>query len=271
MPRKVNCRKACKIAATLLLSSWTAVAVSASQTAQTQDQSTAAYGLTTNAVHWAVEFADGQRREVNGQRAVGVSLHATNRAEPRPVRILLMPVPDRQGQQDRTPKLDIGSFRAHTNAGEYVGIDLRTGAALVDLGPATERQQAEPEQAPPQSGDGPGPTDVRLGFFPFWPMIITHSIVAGAEGTRILIISDADAAGQPRTIFSLIEGNAATIDWQDNPAQAITLTPGRPVRVVRDGDRGRAIDLTREERHAFDQIRHALTTGWSTAFPDGDR
>lgn len=268
MQRKLISRTPAKAAATLLLIAASAILASASQA--TQDQAIVSYGLNTKPMSWTVH-TDGTQREIQGQRAVGVSLHATNRAAPRPVRVLLMPVPDRQDQHDRSAKLDTGSFRAHTNAGEYTGIDLRTGAALVDLGVATERQQPQREQSPPQSGDGPGPTQVRLGFFPFWPMIITHSLVAGAEGTRVLIISNTDEAGQPRTIVSLIEGNSATIHWQENPDEPITLTPGRPVRVQRDGERGRAVDLTREERLAYDRARQALLAGWAIAFPDDGR
>lgn len=253
-------------------------APSAGQATSQQAASAVEYGLSTKALQWVVTAADGSRREIEGRVARGVSLRANAQDEPRPVRALLMALPTEDVERRQAAALDVGAFQTRTNAGRFTGIDLRSGAAMVDLGkpadadhPDVRAAIRQGQQSPPDSGDGPGPRDMRMGFFPFWPMIITRSAVAGAEGTRLLVVCDTDRDGQPRTMYLLVEGASASIDWPENPAEAITLTPDQPVRLLRQGERGRAQPLTRDERLVLDRALEALTAGWAAAFPDDDR
>lgn len=236
------------------------------------------YGISVTPLTWSVTDAGGGERRIEGFVVRGVSLHVTTAGQPRPLRMVLMPADGAGGNgRGHGGQLEYGLFTSRTPSGECMGIDLRTGAALVDLGAPADAAHAIVAEAidlgrapQAQSGpDAPPRRDAQLGFFRFWPMIITHSIVAGAEGTRLLVVvpPKADHA-DATTLASLVKGDAAEIDWKGNPGDGVRLRADEKVCITTTGDRNSSAAADERQRREMAETLKALRAGWAKAFPD---
>lgn len=236
------------------------------------------YGMTVTPLKWTVRNADGSERTIEGMVARGVSLRANVDGSTRPLRMVLMPVSDVGGRgQGSVGELKYGLFTNRTRAGEYVGLELHAGAALVDLAPqagadhpiVAEAAELGSDSRSGQSGEGDRPRDIRLGFFPFWPMIITHALVAGAEGTRLLVVSTPkEGQTSSATLVSLVEGRSAVIDWKDNPDDGVNLGTRERLCITNTGDRHQSAQANSEQQRMMTDTLEALKAGWAAAFPD---
>lgn len=93
----------------------------------------ASYGLTIWPVTW--EYPVGSGDMIHGIAAEGTSLHGTMSSEdPRPIKVLLMPMGWIKDGEPENPKLEFDTVVAQGALGQHVAIDLRHGAALIELG-----------------------------------------------------------------------------------------------------------------------------------------
>lgn len=236
------------------------------------------YGMSVTPLKWTVRNADGSERTVEGVVARGVSMRSNVDGSIRPIRMVLMPVSDEGGRgQGNAGELKYGLFTSRTRAGEYVGLELHAGAALVDLAPqagadhpiVAEAAELGSDSRSGQSGEGDSPRDIRLGFFPFWPMIITHALVAGAEGTRLLVVSTPkEGQTSSTTLVSLVEGRSAVIDWKDNPDDGVNLGARERLCITNTGDRHKSAQANNDQVRVMADTLEALKAGWAAAFPD---
>lgn len=247
-----------------------------SPTAGQASSRAATYGLSFKPLVWTVRGNDGADRTIEGVVVHGVALHPTKADSARPIRMLLMPelAPHADGRP--AGKLDYDVFVTQAASGRFEGVNLRCGAALVELLPHAAsddpavRESLDRGRAS-QSGDGPERHDAMVGFFPRWPMIITHAIVAGSEGTRLIVVSWPEPDGSARAMLGLEEGSSATIDWRANPDAPVRLRARERTCVDVQGDRRRhAAPNGAQERRMADS-RRALEAGWKAAFDGGDR
>jgi len=248
----------------------------ASQSGQAENEK-ARFGMSLTPVTWTVRLSDGQAREVQGIAARGVSLRPDSEGEIRPLRALLMPALRDGGREAVSDgSLEYGLFLSETPGGQHIGIELEVGAALLDLAPPADRQSPAVRRALEQGRldgqvdgpDGSDPRRVRMGFFPFWPMILTHSAVAGAEGTRLVVIRVPQSRQATNsTVYKLVEGAKAMVDWQGNEGNRVVLSPDRPLRLNAEGRQWRHATATREEAELAEETLAVLQAGWAVAFP----
>lgn len=237
------------------------------------------YGMTVTPLKWTVRNADGSERTVEGKVVRGVSMRANEEGSVRPIRMVLMPVEVSDGRgQGNAGELEYGLFNCRTRAGAYVGLELHAGAALVDLAPpagadhpiVVEAAEVGSDSRTGQSGEGDSPRDVGgLGFFPYWPMIITQALVAGAEGTRLLVVSTPEEGQtQSTTLVTLVEGRSALIDWKENPDDGVQVGARERLCITNAGDRHKRAQADNGQVRVMTDTLEALKAGWAAAFPN---
>ena len=269
------------LVAALTLLAWPGGTIGRTQSASPQGQT---YGLTLTPLTWSVNLDDGSERKIRGMVGRGIALHpssqgADRQGSARPVRIVLMPLDaNLANEQERgSTELKYDIFVARTASGAFEGIDLHAGAALIDLGPRVGADDPA-IKASLEAGlsarpiEGVDRRDVEVGFFPFWPLIITHSIVAGSEGTRIMAMAAPERDQRnARAYFSLVEGTSASVDWKTNPNEPLKMNSRDRVCVNITRDRQTSDQPDEAQQRRMAETLEALQAGWKAAFPDDRR
>lgn len=236
------------------------------------------YGLTITPLVWTVRGDDDSERRIEGVVVRGVALHPTKEDSARPIRMILMPAgPQKNQEGGDAPTLAYDVFVAQAASGRFEGINLRSGVALVELLPAARADHPAVRESLSRgrtgaSGDDGGQHDTPVSFFPRWPMIITHAMVAGAEGTRLLVLSTPEQEGRrTRTLVGLLEGDSAAVDWEANRGQPVQLRERERTCITSEGERRQhAAPNGQQQQHMNDALR-ALEAGWKAAFADEPR
>ncbi|MFI4916152.1 MAG: hypothetical protein ACIAS6_06560 [Phycisphaerales bacterium JB060] len=251
---------------------------------QSAGQQEPSYGLALTPLTWTVTSNDGTERKISGMVGRGIALHPTNegadrQGSARPVRMVLMPMESAHTSQRASDaaELKYGIFVAQAASGRFEGIDLHAGAALIDLGPAAGADDPA-IRASLEAGrttrpiEGVDRRDVKVAYFPYWPLIITHSIVAGAEGTRIIAIASPERGRQnARAFFGLVDGSSASIDWEANQGGPLRLNTRDRVCVNVVGDRRLRVRPDEDQQRRVAGTLEALRAGWKAAFPEDRR
>lgn len=236
----------------------------------------ATYGLDIKKVVWTIRRDDGSDGTIEGVAIRGVTLHPTEPDSARPMRVLLIRDPGSGRNHGSVGELDYDVFVSKAASGRFEGVNLRRGAALVELYPKVGNDHPAVRASldagrSSARGDGPERHDAAVSFFPRWPMIITHAVVAGSEGTRLLVVSRPGTNGSAEALVGLIEGSSAVLDWKTNTEGPVQLRTRERICIDVQGEHRRRVAPNQAQERSMAEARRLLEAGWKTAFPDEGR
>lgn len=265
-------------------------------------QATTSHRMTIEPQQWMT----GQPQQpVKGLSIETLSTHGQPNYADRPIRMLLMEMPDAGGQA----RLDYRVVNDTVRNVSTLGVDLIHGAALIELGQADSpmvdllsdfivagRQQRarQPNDMRLTSLNLIGGKELvesqravlnrliedkvqeqerervealaRQMVFNFWRLIVTYSVVAGAQGTNLLILATHNADGTTDILFRNIEGcKGIDLEIPHNNTQNLDESESYRLRVQADGT---IVCLQLEQAHKdkLQQAFKALADGWNAAF-----